>query len=226
MSRILVAALAFTLVAQQAQSQSDAPLRSSASLYAGQGSHGFNARVDLEVGSTQARGSSNRLYVEFGGQGITFDNPEFIFENKSYASKSRIISLGAGVGREMQIGSRLSVMPFAGMRAEYIRFTDADLVAGIGDKGLIRYSGGHQVGPEIENAYGDAISFDVGARLGLRLTDRFEVNGSLGFSPIKFDTKTTLFGQYWGESPNPNPYRTERKLMRLEVGLRYLGRKS
>jgi hypothetical protein len=219
-----VGAVCLTLlnIAVNAQEKKE-PEYPSLSLYAGYGTHGVNFRVDLQVADRFFNNSSTLLYLELGGQRITFDQPNIEFAHVVYTSDSRIITLGGGIAQEFMF-NRVSLMPFVGLRNEYVRFVSTELVEAIGDHGLIRYSDNtytRQVGPEIDNAYGDAVSFDLGFRLGIRLTGRLQLSGTFGYSPISFNSSDTLFGQYWGEAPYPNPYWVKRKPTRGEFALRF-----
>lgn len=221
MNAKLSTTLLFCLVSSCLIGQNE-PSYSLASLYAGYGSHGFNGRLDLEISDKYFNGSSTRFHLELGGQRISFDDPDYNFEGQQYPSDSRVMSLGAGVGQEFHFASFVTITPFAGLRAEFVRFQDRALIDAIGENGIIRYYNGVQVGPSVESAYGDAATIDVGGRIGFQLAPQFEVAGTIGVSPIKFDTATTLFGQYRGEAPYPNSFYVERKPIRFEVGLRYL----
>ena len=199
---------------------------SSLSLYGGYGKHGVNFRLDLQIAEKHSQKSSTRLYLELGGQGITFDQPNFNFAHVEYPSDCRLISFGGGIAQEFLFNNRFSLTPFIGLRNEYVRFKNSALVDAIGTSGLVRYTDNTyttQIGPVVKNAYGDASSFDIGSRLGIRLGKRrvYELSATIGYSPIVFDTADTLFGQYRGQAPYENPFWVKRNPLRYELGLRF-----
>lgn len=216
----VAAALALLVAPLDARAQGES---SAISLAIGPGSHGLNGKLDFEFGPKRP-GSSSRLYLDVGGAGWSFDNPTFILNGISYSSNVTILAIGVGVTQEFVLSEKFVVSPFAGLRGEFVRFSDGDLVSRIGDSGLDRLQGGITVGQRVENAYGEAMTFDLGTRVGFRFSNHVELSGTIGFSPIKFETASTLFGEYWGEAPYPNEYHVHRASMRLEVGLRFHGK--
>lgn len=209
--------------AQSPQSKKDpvAYEYSDFSLYAGYGKHGFNARFDIQLSDKYFHESSTLLYLELGGAGVTFAQPNFIFDGVTYPSNSRIVMLGGGIAQEIRLSSRIGITPFLGLHDEYVRFKSQSLVDAIGQNGLQRYEGTTPVGPEVSNGYGDAGTFDIGCRFGIRLSRKLELNFTLGYSPIHFDVADTLFGEYWGQAPYANPYWVKREPVRFEGGLRF-----
>lgn len=193
------------------------------SLYAGYGKHGVNFRFDMQFSDKHFNNTSSLFYLELGGQGITFSQSNFYFASVAYPSDCRLITFGGGLAQEFIFNNRWSVMPFVGLRNEYIRFKSQALVDAIGNGGLQRYADMAMtipVGPVVNNAYGDAASFDVGSRLGVRLGSRIYLMSTIGYSPIHFDTAETLFGQYWGQAPTPNQFWVKRNPSRFELALR------
>lgn len=195
------------------------------SLYFGYGTLGANIRLDLEITDRYFKESSTRLYLEGGGQGITFEEENFLLDNIMYPSDCRILAFGVGIAQEFRIGRRLSLMPFAGLRNEYVRFKSQELVDAIDGHSLQRYADTAMtipVGPLVENAYGDASALDIGCRLGIALGKRVELNCTAGYASIHFDTASTLFGQYHGQAPYKNAYWVKRPPIRFEGSLRIL----
>jgi hypothetical protein len=202
---------------------STVPNYSKLSLYAGYGKHGSNFRLDLQLSDKHFNHSSTLFYIELGGQGITFDQPNLNFAGIEYPSDCRLVTLGGGIAQEFLFNNRWSVMPFIGLRNEYVSFKSSALADAIGNSGLQRYADNAMtipVGPAVNNAYGDASSFDIGCRLGIRLGKRFYLMSTIGYSPIHFDTGDTMFGQYWGQAPYFNPYWVKRNPSRYELALR------
>ena len=190
------------------------------------GTHGFTLRGDCNISefvNLNQNNSSTRVYIDASFSGKKFDdNANFKFSGTNYSSDVTIYNLGIGFAQEFLLANnKLTFSPFIGVRYESARFKDKSLVDAIGENGLIRYWGGVQVGPSVANAYGNATTIDLGVRLGYKLGKVVELTTNIGFSPIKYSTSETLFGEYWGEAPYSNKYYINRSNIRLEGGLRF-----
>lgn len=199
------------------------------SLSAGYGTGGLIFRGDFNIYDLSMAdpftGGSLRIYLDLGFKGVSFDEPTFIFNRERYVSDARMIVLGLGGGLDAKYG-RWSLYPFFGFRTYDVRFTDPALVDAIGTYGIRRYkinSYGYeeQVGPLVENAYGNAFTIDAGGSVGYYITSIIEVGTLIGISPVKFSTSKSLFGEYFGEPPYPNDYYVKPKTVRAEVRLRF-----
>jgi hypothetical protein len=185
-------------------------------------SFGLNARYDFPFSNKLFKKGDSRFYLELGGKNIKFKQQNMTFNKIQYPSDSRLILIGIGFGQEY-IYSRLTITPFFGFRWAYIRFQSKALADAIGDRGLQRYKDialTQPVGPPVENAYGNALNFDCGLRLSIILSKKVEILASSAFSPIKFDTASSLFGEFWGEAPYPNSYWVKMNALRFELGIR------
>lgn len=195
---------------------------SQTSIFGGYGTQGANLRLNFDLNKQLFSPNIGAiLYGEIGGfQGHTFDVSTINFNNTSYPSKTQLYY--AGIGLSGSFDSKTFIFqPYLGLRYNYARFVDQALFDAIGESKLIRYHNGQQVGPKVENAYGNAITFDVGTRIGVKLTDRLSLVASVGISPVKFSTTKTMFGKYWGQAPYPNSYYIELPIYRIEGGLSY-----
>lgn len=208
------------------QKQGESKLEPSAfSISLGYGTHAFTSRIDLNLSNIidglSMKNGNTRIYVDLGIAGKSFTNPNFSFRNTNYSSNVLLMDIGAGLSEEFLFsGNHVALAPFIGIRYEKARFTDKTLVDAIGTSGLIRTYAGNQVGPEIKNGYGDATTIDLGFRLGYKFARTFELFANLGYSPIKYSTSGTLFGQYWGQASINNDYYINRPNIRAEGGLR------
>ncbi len=132
-----------------------------------------------------------------------------------------MLSLGVGVGQEFIFYKDIFVIqPYFGVFYKYARFTDKDLVDGIGEYNLIRYRGGQQVGKPVKNGYGNAFMVDLGTRIGFRIKKRFEIGGSIGICPITFSSANSLFGKYWAVKPYNNDYYIKRLMFKADAGIK------
>lgn len=190
------------------------------SLYGGYGTQGPNLRFNYDLDKELFSSFGLSFYGEVGMQGYKFDQPNFTFQSTNYSSNTRLTFAGFGLEGSLE-GKTLFLSPYVGIRYIYARFTDQALFDAIGTDNLIRLQNGQKVGPTVENAYGNSITFDVGCRLGIKFSEKLALIVSGGISPVKFQTSTTLFGPYWGEAPYPNSYYIEYPIYRAEAGLRY-----
>lgn len=222
--RLLVLFALNAVITSAQESRQPAFGYSDLSLFVGYGTHGFCARIDLQMSQRYFKQTSTRFYLDVGGQNISFDNPNFKFDNIIYTSDCRLFSIAGGIAQEVRFGRRASLTPFLGMRAEYVRFKDASLVEAIGNHGIIRWSDANhtrQLGPVVDNAYGDAVTGEAGCRLAVILTQRISICASINYSPVTFSTPDSLFGKYLGEAPYENPYWVKRRPVRSELALRF-----
>lgn len=192
------------------------------SVHFGYGKHGANARLDIQLAQRYFNTTSTLFYLELGGKSVTFSNPNFIFNNITYPSDSRVMSLAGGIAQEVAFSKRFRIIPYLGLRAEFVRFKSPSLVNAIGANGIQRNWGGTPVGPVVENAYGDATTVDIGSRVSVQLAKRLDLTFSVGYAPIRFDVGSTLFGQYWAQAPYENPYWVRRDRIRSELALRFI----
>lgn len=190
------------------------------SLFGGYGMQGPNLRLNLDLDRELLPNFKTYVYGEVGVKGYKFDEPNFTFENTNYPSNTRLTFIGFGFEGSLESKS-VFLSPYVGVRYIYARFVDKALFEAIGSNNLIRLMNGQQVGPKVENAYGNDITFDIGARFGIRLSEKLAIVVSSGVSPIEFLTTTTLFGKYWGEAPYNNSYYIEYPIYRVEAGLHY-----
>lgn len=189
------------------------------SLFAGYGTNGGLLRFEVVIAEGVIKNSSTLVYLEGGLKGKKFEDPNFMFRNVNYSSDTRLLFAGLGLAQQFDMKG-FSAAPYLGVRFVYARLKDKALVRDIGENNLIRLWGGTQVGPEVENGYGDVITIDGGLRLGVKLGKSVDLLLTGGLSPVKFNTSTTLFGKYWGEAPYPNDYYINLPVWRAEGGLR------
>ena len=189
------------------------------SVAGGYGTQGILLRLDANVYEL-ASGIPVKGYLEGNIKGKEFKESTLIFSEDTYSSDANRFMFGIGGALSFHY-KNIYIEPYLGLRYYYVRFKDKYLVEGIGEQSLIRYSGGNKVGSTVENGYGDAISFDVGSWIGFRITPKVEIGTHIGFSPAKFDTANTLFGEYWGEYPISNDYQVKNNVGRLQVAISY-----
>lgn len=190
------------------------------SLFAGYGTQQIVLRGDYLVSDDFIKGSQTRIYIEGGLDQQKFNERNLNFSGDNYSSDSRVFFVGVGFSQQFN-RSKFSISPYAGLRYAYARFKDRALVDAIAEHTLIRYKYGQQVGPVVENGYGDTFTFDIGLRLGFHITKHIEIAFSGGIAPVKFNTAATMYGQYWGESPHSNDYYIKYAIWRAEGGLRF-----
>jgi hypothetical protein len=223
---VLVCGMLIVLVTSEkviAKTSSEAePENYRQSFLAGYNTMGVNFRYDFVISEKLLKKGVTRLYLEAGGNKVRFEQENFSFSHIIYSSNCRLIIAGIGLEQEYTFG-RTHLSPYVGAHFAYVRFTDRTLVDAIGENGLQRYRDAaltQPVGPPVENAYGNAATFDAGCRLGVLLTSKIELLVSTGYSPLEFSTSSTLFGRYWGEAPYPNQYWVKIRSMRFELGLK------
>lgn len=194
---------------------------SKGSIYVGYGVHKIVARGDFKLFELKkVKNSSTRIYFDLGGDWQKFSK-DFNFKSQPYPSKVWMLSLGVGIGQEFIFYKDIFVIqPYLGVYYKYARFTDKDLVDGIGTYNLIRYHNGQQVGKVVKNAYGNAFMIDIGTRIGFRIKKRFEIGGSIGLCPIKFSSANSLFGKYWAVKPYENDYYIKRLMFKADAGIK------
>lgn len=193
------------------------------SIAIGYGNMGVNLKVDMAFMMYNQDKSSTRFYIDANYLPLSFTQSQLRFNSVNYPSDVFLLSLGGGFAQEF-VFDRFTVSPLLGARYYYVRFTDKSLVDAIGTYNLIRYSDQtqtRQVGPVVNNAYGNTFGFEVGTKVGIRLTQWLELCGTATFIPFEFSTAGTLFGKYWGEAPAPNPYYVDRMPLKLEGGVRF-----
>ena len=210
-----------------ASAQSSFEANNLLSISAGYGTQGLAFGADIRLVELDLNNSYTgaiKGYLSLNSMKRQFERSTFIFNSVSYASDVRLTNLGVGLSVDIKY-SRFCINPFVGLKYYYVRFTDQQLVDAIGLGGLIRYHYDNygylsQVGPQVDNGYGDAIAVDAGLWLGVNLTTVIEIGGLVGASPVTFSTAQSLFGTYWGESPYPNDYYVQVKTLRAELRLR------
>lgn len=216
--------LSILLCAITAEAQDSSLTNNTWSASLGYGTQGWILRADARVMDVALVSplptGSLKAYVELGTKGISFSKSSFTFEHEDYPSNARLTVFGFGGGMEMRY-QKFSIYPYLGFRYYYVRFTDQTLRDAIGSQGIQRYNGYDPVGPVVNNAYGDAFSIDLGGTLGYRITKVFEIGGLLGISPVSFNSAETLFGRYWGEAPELNPYYVQLHAIRAEIRARF-----
>lgn len=191
----------------------------------GYGNLGGNGRIDVHLTKRYLGGSSTRIYLDIGGQSVSFKEKNFLVSGIEYPSDCRLISIGVGIAQEFHIENRVVIMPFLGVRNELVRFKNQQLVDMLDGKTLQRFADTamtRPIGPPIEDAYGDAAALDLGCRFGIILSRRVEISLTAAWASISFDSGETLFGQYRGEAPYENPYWVRRANMRYEIALRFI----
>ena len=185
----------------------------------GYGNMGFNLKVDMAFFMFNYNKTSTRFYVDVNYQPLSFARQNLTFQNTNYPSDVFFLGVGGGLSQEFNL-ERFTVTPLLGVKYYYVRFYDKALVDAIGSNGLIRYYNGRQVGPTVSNGYGDKVSFEVGTRLGYKVTKWLEFNTTAVFTPNEFSTAGTLFGKYWGEAPYTNDYFVDKLPLKLEGNVR------
>lgn len=193
---------------------------SQTSIFGGYGMQGASLRLNFDLNKEFAPNFNAFIYGEAGFDGYKFSESNFSLSGTNYPSNTRLTYAGFGLSGKLGSNS-IFLSPYVGIRYIYARFADQALFDAIGEDKLIRYHNGQKVGPTVENAYGNAVTFDVGTRVGLNITERLALVVSGGISPVKFSTTKTLFGKYWGESPYNNSYYIELPIYRVEAGLNY-----
>ena len=186
----------------------------------GYGSQGLMIRLDASV--YEYKGIPVKGYIEGNFSGKTFDKSTINFDNITYSSSVNRFMIGIGGALSFH-HKNIYIDPYFGLRYYYVRFKDKYLVQAIGENGIIRYQGNsnNQVGPTVSNAYGDAISIDIGSWIGFRITPKLELGTRIGFSPAKFSVPKSLFGEYWGAYPNPNSFYVKNDVARIEGAIKY-----
>lgn len=185
------------------------------------GTHGIGLRGEIGSGLSLIPNSRTTYYLDLTAASRKFTTSTFPFNGDLYPSAVWIFNMGLGVGQEFDVRQNIVVIPYLGFRLEYARFKDGDLVTGIGTDNLIRTYGSKQVGPTVENGYGNSITVDIGSRIGYKISSSIEIGGLVGFSPIKYSTANTLFGKYWGATPITNDYYINRSPLRFEAGIKF-----
>jgi hypothetical protein len=191
----------------------------------GYGTRGFNLKADMALISFNNNKSTTRVYVDGTYQTIKFSQSNFSFNYILYPSNVFLLTIGGGLSQEFVL-DRLTLAPLLGIKYNYVRFTDKALVDAIGTNGMNRLiydSWGNeiQVGPTVDNGYGNSISFEIGTRAGIKITEWLEINGTVAFNPISFSTAATLFGEYRGEAPYVNDYYVNPTPIKAEGNIRF-----
>ena len=194
------------------------------SIFLGYGTRGINLKADMELADFNNGKSSTRVYFDGTYNPMKFSQPNLTFNSQNYSSNVFLLTVGGGFSQEFLL-DRFTVAPLLGLKYNYVRFTDGALVNAIGTNGLIRYRYDNwgnqvQVGPDVNNGYGNSINFEVGTRLGIKLADWLELNGTFAYSPITFETSSTMFGEYWGEAPYTNQYYVNPTPLKAEGNIR------
>lgn len=193
------------------------------SIAAGYGSQGLFVKGDYKIGEIDILNNpAAKLYIDFNIKGKTFDQSTFIFSSVPYPSDVNQYMIGIGGGLDFKF-NHLSVSPYIGARYYYVRFKDMDLFDAIGESNLIRFRPGSttiQVGPTVDNGYGNTFSIDLGTWIGYHISPTFEIGGSIGISPAKFSTAASLYGKYWGEAPYENWFHVKIDPIRLQAGIK------
>ena len=79
-----------------------------------------------------------------------------------------------------------------------------------------------KVGPVVDNAYGNAVSLELGSRIGVKLARFIALEGTVAVAPFRFSSSSTLFGKYWAQAPYDNDYYIRYLPIRAEGTLRFL----
>lgn len=185
----------------------------------GYGNMGFNLKVDIAFFMFNYNKTSTRFYLDVNYQPLSFAQKNFTFNNVNYPSDVFFLGVGGGLSQEFNL-ERFTITPLIGVKYYYVRFYDKALVDAIGVDGLNRYIGGIPVGPTVNNGYGNKVSFEVGTRLGYKITKWLEINSTAVFTPNEFSTAGSLFGKYWGEAPYSNAYFVDKLPFKLEGNVR------
>ncbi|MBL7789388.1 MAG: hypothetical protein JNL75_06085 [Chitinophagales bacterium] len=191
----------------------------------GYGNMGFNLKVDMAFLMFNNNKSSTRFYIDANYQPLSFGRKNFTFENTNYPSDVFFIGVGGGLSQEFNL-ERFTITPLLGLKYYYVRFYDKALVDAIGQNGLERYitdqfGNRRIVGPTVSNGYGNKVSFEVGTRLGFKVTKWLEFSTTAVFTPNEFSTAGSLFGKYWGEAPYTNEYFVDKLPLKLEGNVRF-----
>jgi hypothetical protein len=213
MKKVILQLLCF-LIIEKVSSQNNFTIA------AGYGMRGVTIKADYKFDQIVGKNFKPIVYADLGIQGKSFKELNFTFNGIRYPSDVRVLFVGVGAGLELQ-QKNLILTPFVGLKYAYARFKDRALVDAIGNSnGLQRSRGGVNVGPVVENGYGDVYSLELGTRIGYKISKNISFFTSVAISPIKFSTAATLFGKYWGEAPGANNYYIKYPILNAEGGIR------
>lgn len=190
------------------------------SLSAGYGNRGLVIGIEYKFNTTVLNNFKPLIYADFGLNSQKFKIENITFNGDNYSSDTRVIFGGIGLGLSYE-NNKFALEPAIGLKYAYARFKDKALVNAIGENGIIRYHNGYQVGPKVENGYGDTYSFEFATTLEYKISENISIYATPSISPIKFGTSDTLFGEYWGESPIENDYFINFSIFNIDAGLQY-----
>lgn len=191
--------------------------------YMNQGNGYFNTRIELRFSSFAGLSPSWHLYGDIAAETNQlggFDKEEIDLvsgqETSTLETDANIVSYGVGFSKEFYFLKWFHLAPYAGVRREDASFNDT----------LDDY-----LKENLDENYGEKIwTFDAGARLGFNITHWLKLRGTIGFSPISYDSDETIFGEEVNsdmadltpeyEEGDENPFYLRRKNIKWDIMLR------